>query len=162
MPGRRAGQAGLRVGELLPGEPECVEPGDGLGVFVPVRAPGTARADLPAVHRQEEVVHPVAEGSEFDGVLLAAQGEDEHRGGAVGLLPVSRLGFRSAVRLRRLDGAGIGLGAEAVEDDAVLPDLGHGLGEGASEVVEVCVGDAVRLGAGGGRAGVGHGGVLHL
>lgn len=160
MPDRGAGQAGLRVGELLPGEPECVEPGDGLGVFVPVRAPGTARADLPAVHRQEEVVHPVAEGSEFDGIFLAAQGEDEHRGGAVGLLPVSRLA--SGAPSGGWMAPGVGLGAEAVEDDAVLPDLGHGLGEGAGEVVEVCVGDAVRLGAGGGRAGVGHGGVLHL
>ncbi len=107
VPGRGTGQAGLRVGELLPGEPERVKAGDGFRVLVPLRAPRAHRADLPPVDGEEEVVHPVGEGGEFGGVRLAAQGEDEHRGGAVGL-GVGRLGFEVPSPCWPAAGAGSG------------------------------------------------------
>ncbi len=92
VPGGGSGQAGLDVGELLPGQPQGVQPGNGLGVLVPLLAPRAAGGDLSPVDRQQKVVHPCCQRGEFLGVRRAVEREDEDGGrpfrrGAAASLP---------------------------------------------------------------------------
>lgn len=76
MPDEQAGQTGLGILVLLVGQPQGVEPGDDVGVFLPLLAPRGGGGDLRPVDPDEEVIHPVRQRVEFVFVLLALQLQD--------------------------------------------------------------------------------------
>lgn len=65
MPHEQPGEPGFGVLVLLVGEPQGVEPGHDVVVFLPLQAPGCRGGDLRPVDREEEVVDPVREGVDF-------------------------------------------------------------------------------------------------
>ena len=76
MPHEQTGQPGFGILVLLVGEPQGVEPGHDVVVFLPLQAPGRCGGDLRPVDGEEEVVDPVREGVEFVFPFLPVEFQD--------------------------------------------------------------------------------------